>query len=1658
MPAEDLALHVRFAPEPDDATPFDALLQQFRSLADSKRMQGNYLEELVRHYLQLEPLRADQLQNVWLWKDWPGREGRPDTGIDLVAQTKSGDLLAVQVKFFSASHRIQKSDLDSFFEAVGREPFAGGIVVDTTEGDWSTNAQEAVKNRTKPIQRVTLDELRHSQIDWTTYNLLDPRTAPVTHERKQLRPHQHEAVGAVMRAFAEGQAERGTMVMACGTGKTFTALKIAERWTRERAGEHSLILFAVPSLALLQQSLEEWSREHDPDLPFRAFAVGSDTKLGRVSTGDMTTVALEDLGAPATTDGATLHRLIGDDDLDAGMTVVFSTYQSIQAVSDAQRLGLPSFDLVICDEAHRTTGVTLAEDDAPSEFVKIHDPAVIDAEHRLYMTATPRIFNAEIKNKARAKDAELVSMDDVSRFGEVVYRIGFGEAVERQLLTDYKVLVLGVSEDQIAASFQQDMAREGHELPLSDVAKLIGCWNGMAKRQSGHLADGFGEDAAPMRRAVAFARDIRTSKGIAQDFPLLVQSHLQNLMNDDPTDDLGVQARHVDGTMNATERGALLDWLKEDPGMGLGGAPEARILTNARCLSEGVDVPSLDAVLFLNARKSQVDVVQAVGRVMRRAEDKRVGYIILPIAIPDGVSAEAALTDNERYKVVWQVLQALRSHDERLDAQINQMAITGKAPETVLIEHIDLTKKSSKGDTGHGIGSGDAEPDAQGPSPAGSPSGPAAASIPLFAADDWKDAVYAKLVRNVGDRMYWDDWANDISEIAQKYITLIRAHLGSKGNDRAPFENFLAALKATVNPEIAEDEAIELLAQHLVTMPIFEAMFPDDSFTQANPVSSSMQVVIDSFAENAAFAREREPLEEFYSRITDRIRRLPDFTSKQRLLVTLYDRFFTKAFPKLADRMGIVFTPVEVVDYILRSADDALRAAFGRSLGDRDVKILDPFTGTGTFLTRLLQSGIIPPENLEYKYRNDLFANEIVLLSYYIAAVNIESVFREISAAPAEPGEAPDTAFPGISLTDTFAMDERDNQLAGGVFPENTERLERERNSPIDVIVMNPPYSVGQRSANDDNQNTKYELIDGRIEQTYAKRSTGTLKNSLYDSYYRALRWATDRIKDRGIIAFVSNSGFVDGNTADGIRLTWVDEFSDIFVFNLRGNARTQGEVRRREAGNVFGEGSRTGVAITILVRSPDHDRTARVHYADIGDYLSREEKLEQLRVSISMRGTDFTAVVPNQAGDWINQRDLRFDKFQLIGDPTAKGSPSSAGVFSIYSRALATSRDAWCYSFNSVELRRNIERHVEFLNEEQERVAAIAALDSKKAALVSRDATRGSWDRVNLRDVERGRSTSLHPGGFRRAIYRPFVHQHVYFDIGQQLNNCTYQLPKLFPTVNHENLAFAVNARQGDVPLMIDRIPDLHLIGDSQVFARYTWEPVTASDGGFNFAGLDGCDDDVVLDGYRRVDNITDRTLATYRSVYADDTITKDDIFYGVYGLLHHPEYRERYEADLKKMLPRIPHVVGFPEYARIGRELADLHVDYENAPRYDLTEVWTIDRPEDEFERYAIEKMSWTKRTEHTGIKVNAHLTLTGIPEQANAYTIGGRSPLEWILDRYRIKVDKPSGIVNDPNAWLREHDDPRYVVNLIASLVTLSLETQRLVAELPAFEVIE
>ncbi|MCQ1947589.1 type ISP restriction/modification enzyme [Arthrobacter sp. zg-Y1116] len=1621
------------------ATTFDVLLDSYRELADSERMKGSYFEQLVSQYLENDGVQAPQYQNVWLWRDWPGRDGKKDNGIDLVAERQDGGFTAIQCKFYAEGHRIQKQDIDSFVSASGKPPFTHRLIVDTTGAAWSANAEEMLEGQHLPIQRIGLTDFRHSNIDWATYELTDPSKAPRLHEKKQLRTHQHEAVNAAMKGFEAH--DRGKLIMACGTGKTFTALKIAERFA-EKEG-HVRVLFLVPSLALMSQSLKEWSDE--TSLPMHAYAVCSDTKVGRQKNSDFTDVALHDLQIPATTDGATLVKAMGSRELDEGMTVVFSTYQSIDAVSQAQKAGLSDFDLIICDEAHRTTGATLSGTEE-SHFVKVHRNDVVAGAKRLYMTATPRLFNDDTKNKALERDAILCSMDDERMYGPVFYRIGFGEAVTKKLLTDYKVLVLGVDETQVVSSFQDQLADSNMELQIDDVAKLIGCWNGLAKRRSGTHEASFGNDVAPMRRAVAFNRDIKSSKLVESEFEDLVRVHLTNIDNEDPTDDLKVEVKHVDGGFNAITRAERLDWLKEDVD---GAQPTCRILTNARCLTEGVDVPSLDAVLFLNPRNSMVDVIQAVGRVMRIAEGKQFGYIILPIAIPEGMSTSEALRDNNRYKVVWQVLQALRAHDERMDAAINQIELNDKAPESILVDTVDLSPKK--------------KPSLLNPSPTPGPDQPDEPKYEQptlqFPAEEWKDSVYAKIVDKCGNRMYWEDWSKDIADIANKHIALINNLLATANPEhRKAFDEFIQGLQENLNPEIDEAQAIEMLAQHLVTKPVFDAMFKDSNFTEHNPVSVAMQNILNQLDQNSAFEKERAGLEKFYESVRARVKSIDNAAAKQKIIVELYDNFFRNAFPRVADRLGIVFTPVPVVDYILHSADAALRLEFGKSLSDEGVSILEPFVGTGTFVTRLLQSGLIKPEDLHRKYTHELFANEIVLLSYYIAAINIETVFAEESAKHGlEHGYVP---FDGIALTDTFQLNESDGAFeSGGFFPENSERVKRQKNQDIRVIVMNPPYSVGQTSANDNNQNQKYPALDASISATYANRSTATNKNTLYDSYIRGIRWASNRIKDDGVIAFVSNGGFIDSNTADGIRKTFAAEFSRIFVYNLRGNQRTSGETSRREGGKIFGSGSRTQVAIAILIKNSAHVGSAEIFYRDIGDYLTRDQKLDILTVEKSLGGTEWDRIYPNEHGDWVNRRDDRFDSYQPIGDKLTKGKAKTPAVFENYSSGLKTNRDAWVYNFSSSKLKDNVSRMIETYEVERERYRTANHIldDSGVMAFVDRNPTRISWDRSLRTSLRRGKEVAFTPEKIQKSQYRPFCSQNVYFD--RSLNNDQSQLPKMFPTPDHSNLVITLPGPGSAGPfftLMQNQLPALGVATSLQIFSLYTYTQQEAGDSQGDLFADDEAD--AVINGFCRRTNVTDATLADFRGVYQDNSISKLDIFYYVYGVLSSPSYRQQYEADLRKSLPRIPRVQEFWKFSTCGRRLADLHVGYESVAPFPLEEIIQGNAGGDPYELFRVKKMSFGARKDRSMIVYNKNVTLAGVPAEVFEYRLmGDRSALEWIMDRYRITTHKESQIANDPNDYCREIRDPRYIVDLIKRIVTVSLETNKIVETLPALEVI-
>jgi predicted helicase len=1607
---------------------------------------GTKFEQLMVRYFELDPMLAGRYDAVWRWIDWPDRAGKPDTGIDLVARARdTGDLTAIQCKFYEPTTTLSKEDIDSFFTASGKTPFSNRIIISTTDR-WGKNAEDALDGQTIPVQRIGLAEIADSPVDWDiAWPQGELQVEPREATRHDPRPHQAQAIDAVFDGFAAGH-HRGKLIMACGTGKTFTALKVAERLAGEQGGS-ARVLFAVPSISLLSQTLREWSAQTRLDL--RAFAVCSDTKVSRAAED----IAVHDVAIPVTTDAARLTAEMGHRKRARGLTVVFTTYQSLAVVAEAQKTGVDPFDLVICDEAHRTTGVTVAGADE-SNFVRVHDADYLHAARRLYMTATPRIFDDNIKAKADEVSAELTSMDDETIYGPEFHRLSFGAAVERGLLTDYKVLVLTVDQDLVAAPLQAQLAGDTGELRLDDASKIVGCWNGLAKR-AGRSPDGtgFSPGEAPMRRAVAFAQNIADSKKIRDVFPQVATAYREMLADSrddgaavDATNlDLDCSVRHVDGTFNALERNRQLTWLKAPVPDG-----ECRILTNARCLSEGVDVPALDAVMFLHPRSSVVDVVQSVGRVMRRSPGKDYGYIILPVAVPAGVSPSQALADNRRFRVVWQVLNALRAHDDRFNAMVNSIALNATTPgaekgqgsDQLLGGHIGPTADDTTEtltDTTASPGQPAGEPDQ-----AETSDGYLAKQMALFSLSEWQEAILARIVDKVGTRTYWEDWARDVAAIATALITRITALLdGADDTVTKAFEAFVTGLRDNLNDSITTGDAVSMLAQHLITRPVFDALFASHEFAAHNPVSQVMEAML-ARLDHAGLAAETAHLEGFYASVRIRAGEVTTPEGKQQVIAELYERFFKIGFAKQADALGIVYTPVEIVDFILRAADHASRDAFNRGLTDHGVHLLDPFTGTGTFITRLLQSGLVGPGDIARKYANELLANEIMLLAYYIAAVNIETTYHALTGADYSP-------FGGIVLADTFQITEDDDSMDSVMFPQNNDRIQRELATPIHVIVGNPPYSVGQNSANDLNANLGYPTLDGRITDTYAKRSTAQLKNSLYDSYLRAFRWATDRVGDQGIVAFVSNGGWIDGNTADGIRLSLAEEYARIYVYNLRGNQRTAGELSRKEGGKVFGAGSRNTVAIFIGVKDDTRVGPCEIYYRDIGDYLTRDDKLALLAES-TLATVDWQTITANSHGDWIGQRDDEFGSWPAIG-----GKPGDITIFRDYSGGLKTNRDAWCYNFSSSRLEAAVRAMLDFYNEQttgfvDHRRGRFD--DPKRAAnaFIDVDPKKIAWSDSLKGNLARGTRGRFHPSGIVRAMYRPFQMEHVYFD--SFLNERRGHLSSIFPAPLHEGSGFYVVGTGSDKPfsaLMVREIPDFSFwgSGSGQLFPRWTYE-VPSDGGGFDL--MAGADD---ADGYgcRRVDNVTDSIVARYEQALGG-TVSKDDIFYSVYGQLHDPGYRQTYAVDLRKMLPRIPTPPSrqrFEQLTTAGRALAELHLEYESVEPYPLDVQLKPGADPNDRETWRVSKMKWATRGEHTAVLYNPKVTITDIPEDAERYQLGSRSALGWILERYQRKIDKASGILNDPNDWCDEEGDPRYIVTLIQRVTTVALETMKIVDSL-------
>lgn len=1566
---------------------FNQLIDQINNNTTDNRDRGTAFEKMVVAYLENEPAYKNRYSNVWMLSDVPAEYGisKRDTGVDIVAKDRAtGKLTAVQAKFYKG--KVGKDTINSFVAEASKNYYADGIIV-TTTNEWNANAENALEGLSKPITRIGLSQLEHADIDWQLFDFKSYNKG-LKKTRKKLRDYQTKAIENSLVYFKDHS--RGKLIMAPGTGKTFTSLKIAEALMKDQDKQIFNVLYLVPSIQLLSQTLFSWNSDVSDEIELQSFSVVSDSKASKRKRGT-DDLSAKDVGFPATTDFTRLveeYKALKDSD-NKQMRVVFSTYQSIDVVGNAQKEGFPEFDLIIADEAHRTTGAKALNDD-PSVFTKVHYNKNVQGKLRLYQTATPKIYGTEAKKKAEDDSVILASMDDQKLYGDEIFRMSFGEAVSRGYLTDYKVSVIAVSESYVNKNMQNIMADDSNELKTDDIGKIIGVWNAMVKRNGANGAI----TGAPLKRAIGFTDSILHSKMLANTFNHVVNDYL----DDASEGSYYVDVRHVDGTLNALQKKEALDWLEAD-------IPEneARMLSNVRFLTEGIDVPNLDAVVFFSPKKSQVDIVQAVGRIMRKFGGKEYGYIILPIVLDTNVDPSVALDNNEKYKAVWQVLNALRSTDERFEAEINKLELNKKKSGKIKIIGVS-TRPHDKVDEDRGKKAEEQQKVEQ-----------LSLDIDNENITDLEKAFYGKIVKKVGDRRYLEDWSADVAKIAQRHITKIKDLIETQTGARKAFDVFIKGLRYNINDSIDEEQAIEMLAQHLITQPIFEALFDEYSFVNNNPVSKAMNDVLSAFS-LFGFDKEQKELEPFYESVKLRASGIDNAEAKQKIIVTLYDKFFRTGFKKTTEQMGIVFTPVEVVDFIIKSVDWALKKYLGRSLADENVHILDPFTGTGTFITRTLQyfnqlmgAGVINYEDILRKYMHELHANEIVLLSYYIAAINIEAVFDEINGP--DEGYVP---FNGIVLTDTFESTEEQATLDDKLFGANNARLREQQKEPITVIIGNPPYSVGQKNANDDNQNEHYPKLEASIQSTYVKRSSSNLSKGLYDSYIKAFRWATDRLGNKGIVGFVTNGSYVDSGTTDGLRASLYEEFNQLYIFNLRGNQRTLGEQSRKEGGKIFGSGSRAPIAISILIK--DGSDKHELHYHDVGDYLSRKQKLKILDHAELINGVEWQKIQPDKNNDWINQRDPNYQKYADIGND----------VFYSSAVGVSTNRDAWVNGFSKEAVLKNSKYLIDNYNE------ALEQTPNYEKGPNLMDDTKIKWSSGLKKQFQLGHKLQFNSKDLVETLYRPFTKKYLMYD-----RNIVERPGQYYKKWGKNNLVIVTTGRGAsrDFSVLVSNlIPDIQLLMNGQGFMRY--------------------------DNSDSSDSLFQADHNNMNQAFADKLgLSLDDTFAYVYGLLNSPEYQQKYANDLKKDLARIPIVANKEKYVEVGKKLMDLHINYEEVPVYQDVKIIVSDDPS-----YVVKKMKFGKKLDpETNRKVNdrykiifnSDITVENIPEKAYKYIVNGRSAIEWIMDQYQVKTDKKSGITDDPNDF---SDDPKYIFNLLLRIINVSVQTVDLVNSLPKLEIIE
>ncbi|GAA7751944.1 DEAD/DEAH box helicase family protein [Helicobacter pylori] len=1531
------------------------------------RHKGSLFEKISKQFLQ-EHDSANEYESIDLWYDWELRGKERDKGIDIVITTSNKEYIAVQCKFHQNS--VSYNDISPFLtqlqSGVGEVRFKKGIIISTS--NLTSEALKAIEQIRSTGMGIDIDEITeedfiYSRIDWEKFDPTKTEDEIPLCDKKRPRPHQTEAIEETKKYFSDPKNTRGKLIMACGTGKTYTSLKIME------ALEPKITLFLAPSIALLSQTFREYAQEKSE--PFYASIVCSDDKVGKgkknKNDDDTDDINFSELPLKPSTRLEDILSVYQKAQKENKRFIIFSTYQSALRIQEAQEVGLGEMDLIICDEAHRTVGAMYSsnERDDKNAFTLCHSDAHIKAKKRLYMTATPKVYSESSKAKAKESDNAIYSMDDAEIFGEEIYTLNFERAIALDLLTDYKVIILAVRSENLSGVTNSvnkkisQLEAKGTKLDKKlinneFVCKIVGTHKGLAKQDLIALDDENKKDydlqnkndTIPSQRAISFCKSINTSKHIKESFETIMECYNEELKKKS-FKNLTISIDHIDGTMNCKVRLEKLEELNEFK------PNTCKVLSNARCLSEGVDVPALDSVIFFDGKSAMVDIIQAVGRVMRKAKHKKRGYIILPIALEESeIKNLDEAVNNTNFKNIWKVIKALRSHDSSL---VDEATFREKIKVFGSDDNNDETNQS------------DGEPKKD-----TTKQDPKQAQKTLFDAillQDLANAMYNVMPTKLGDRNYWENFAKKTGNIARTLNNRLKELFGKNPEI---FHGFLDSLRGNIHQGIKEEEALDMIISHIITKPIFDAIFGDNI---KNPIAKALDKMVQKLS-SLGLEGETKDLKNLYESVKTEATHAKSQKSQQELIKNLYNTFFKEAFRKQSEKLGIVYTPIEVVDFILRATNGILKKHFNTDFNDQNITIFDPFTGTGSFIARLLskENNLISDEALKEKFQKNLFAFDIVLLSYYIALINITQAAQNRDNSLKN--------FKNIALTDS--LDYLEEKSAKGVIPgfedlkENKEIKSTMEKQNIRVIIGNPPYSSGAKSENDNNQNLSHEKLEKLVYETYGKNSTAKVGKTTRDTLIQSIRMASDLLKDKGVLGFVVNGSFIDSKSADGFRKCVAKEFSHLYVLNLRGNARTSGETFKKEGGKIFDSGSRATVAIIFFVKDKDAPNHT-IFYYEVEDYLKREAKLNWLAGFENLDLVPFKEITPNNKGDWINQRNDAFDKLiPLKRDPKLKIFDT---IFDLNSNGVASGRDPWVYNFSPKILMHSVQKCIDTYNADLKRFNEVfreafkqRTKGVKKAELykhlsdreITTDKTKIAW----TRSLKQGfiKNKNLPESAMERvrlALYRPFNKQWLYWD--KTWNEEQSQLPKIFPDKSARNVVINTGVGKVFSALISSEIPCCDLLFHNQAYPLYYYDDL----GNRHYA----------ISGY---------ALNLFRRHYKDNAITEEEIFYYIYAIFHHKGYLEKYKNSLAKEAPRIALSEDFKELSILGKELAELHLNYESGEMHTSVKHNLLENAGMEG-YYDVDKMKKDKKGDR--IIYNHHITITNIPKKAFDYVVNGK-----------------------------------------------------------------